>query len=46
MSSIIIKRQLSLTLIVLMLTTVMVAGTIFSSSSDTIVFAKKHKPKK
>src|SRR6476620_3478900 len=43
MSSIIIKRQLSLTLIVLVLTTVMVAGTIFSASSDTIVFAKKHK---
>ncbi len=43
MSSIIIKRQLSLTLIILMLTTVMVAGTIFSASSDTIVFAKKHK---
>jgi len=43
MSSIIIKRQLSLTLIVLVLTTVMVTGTIFSASSDTIVFAKKHK---
>jgi hypothetical protein len=43
MSSIIIKRPLSLTLIVLVLTTVMVAGTILSASSDTIAFAKKHK---
>jgi ribosomal protein L40E len=45
MSSIIIKRQSSLTLIVLVLTTLMIAGTIFSASSDdnNLVFAKKHK---
>ena len=46
MSSIINKRQLSLTLVVLALTTVMIAGTIFSSTSDDhAVFAKKHKQK-
>ena len=46
MSSIITKRQLSLTLIVLVLTTIMIAGTIFSASSDdNVAFAKKHKTK-
>jgi hypothetical protein len=40
MSSIITKKQFSLTLIVLVLTTFMVAGSIVSSSSDNIAFAK------
>src|SRR5919202_3399350 len=44
MSSIIIKRQFTLTLTVLMLTTLMVAGSIVSSQSDNIAFAK-HKNK-
>ena len=43
MSPIIVKKQSSLTLIVLMLTALMIAGSILSSPSDNVAFAKKDK---